>query len=88
MPGARSVPSSSLFAPDGTMLPPAALQALFAEAGVDTSRPVTTSCGSGITACLLALALARLGRWGTAVYDGSGAEGGGAEGAAVVTGAA
>ena len=88
MPGARNVPSASLFAPDGTLLPKEALARLFADAGVDVSKPIVTSCGSGITACLLALALARLGRWRTAVYDGSWAEWGAAEGAAVAQGAA
>ena len=88
MPGARNVPSSTLFAPDGTMLPADALAKLFADAGVDVARPVVTSCGSGITACLLALALARLGRWRTAVYDGSWAEWGATEGVPVVAGAA
>ncbi len=88
MPGARNVPSSTLFAPDGTMLPKEALAALFADAGVDVARPVVTSCGSGITACLLALALARLGRWRTAIYDGSWAEWGAAEGVPVASGAA
>lgn len=88
MPGARNVPFLTLFAPDGTMLPAEALARVFAEAGVDPSRPVTTSCGSGITACIVALALARLGRWRTAVYDGSWAEWGATADAPVVTGAA
>lgn len=87
MPGAMSVPSASLFAADGTMLPAPALERLFADAGVDVSRPVAATCGSGITACLLALALARLGRWRTAVYDGSWAEWGADASAPVAVGA-
>ncbi len=86
MPGAFSLPMSELIAPDGTMKPKASLEKLFSDAGVDIRKPVVTSCGSGITACVLALGLARLGRWRTAVYDGSWAEWGQAEGCPVVTG--
>ena len=88
MPGARSTPLASLFAPDGTLLAPGDLSRVFAEAGVDVARPVVTSCGSGITACVVALALARLGRWRTAVYDGSWAEWGSTPDAPVAVGAA
>ena len=44
--------------PDQTLLPPDALRARFARAGVDGSRPLVTSCGSGVTACVLTLGLA------------------------------
>lgn len=74
MPGALNVPVAGLFAPDGAMLPPDRLEAALRAAGVDPARPVTATCGSGITATIIALALARLGRWRTAVYDGSWAE--------------
>lgn len=86
MPGAMNVPVSEVIAPDGTLKSPEALAELLEQAGVDLKKPVVTSCGSGITAAVLALALARLGRWRTAVYDGSWAEWGAAEGAPVVTG--
>jgi thiosulfate/3-mercaptopyruvate sulfurtransferase len=88
MPGARSVPASTVIAPDGTMKTAEQLKAVFEGAGVDLTRPLVTTCGSGITASTLALALARLGKDRTAVYDGSWTEWGGREDTAVVTGAA
>lgn len=54
MPGAFNVPMTDLIAPDGTMKSAAALGAVFEAAGVDIKKPVITSCGSGITACVLA----------------------------------
>ena len=74
MPGALNLPFGKLFAPDGTMLPTDKLKAAIEAAGIDIDKPVISSCGSGITACILALALARLGKWRTAIYDGSWAE--------------
>ncbi len=71
IPGSRSMPSSSFIHPDGTMLDPAALQAAFAAAGVDGTRPIVTSCGSGVTATILSLGLLRAGLPQGAVYDGS-----------------
>lgn len=87
MPGALNVPASSVIAPDGTMKPADQLQAAFEAAGVDLARPIITTCGSGITASILALALARLGRERTPVYDGSWAEWGREGDTEVVTGA-
>jgi thiosulfate/3-mercaptopyruvate sulfurtransferase len=71
MPGASSLPFTELLTPEGTLLPPDALRARFAAAGADGARPIVTSCGSGITACVLALGLARAGLPNAAVYDGS-----------------
>lgn len=71
MPGAASVPASSLLAPDMTMLPPAELRARFAAVGVDGSRALVASCGTGVTACIIALGLVRAGLPEPAVYDGS-----------------
>jgi len=71
MPGAASLPFTELFAADGTMLPPDALRARFAAAGADDTRPVVTSCGTGVTACVLTLGAVLAGLPEPAVYDGS-----------------
>ena len=71
MPGSSSLPFTELLGPDGTMLPPDALRARLAAAGVDGSRPVVTSCGTGVTAAILTLGLVQAGLPQGAVYDGS-----------------
>jgi len=71
MPGASSLPATDLVGPDGTFLPPQALRELFVEAGADGTRPVVTTCGTGITACVLAFGLHQTGLVDAAVYDGS-----------------
>ena len=77
IPGSLNVPYETLYRPDGTLKPPDALRAAFVVAGVDLTRPITTTCGSGVTASVLALALHLVGRPGVAVYDGSWTEWGG-----------
>jgi len=74
IPGSRNVPFTELFQDDGTMRAPEDVKALFKARGVDVARPVVASCGSGVTACALALGLARAGAENAAVYDGSWAE--------------
>lgn len=78
MPGALNLPFLDLYHPDHrTMRSAEELRTLFAEAGLDMSKPVVTSCGSGVTACNLALALHLIGKQDVAVYDGSWTEWGG-----------
>ncbi|THD80902.1 MAG: 3-mercaptopyruvate sulfurtransferase [Phenylobacterium sp.] len=87
MPGALSLPFGELLNPDGTMKSAHEIHAAFQAAGVNLFRPIVTTCGSGVSASLLALALARLGREDAAVYDGSWTEWGGRADTPVVTGA-
>lgn len=75
IPGSASVPFNTLLDPDSkTVLQPDAIRARFAAAGIDPARPVVASCGSGVTACVLALGLALIGAKDVAVYDGSWSE--------------
>jgi thiosulfate/3-mercaptopyruvate sulfurtransferase len=74
IPGAKNVPYATLLNADATMKSPAELRAVFEAAGVDLSKPAITSCGSGVTAAVLSLALERIGHRNHALYDGSWAE--------------
>ncbi|GMN03173.1 sulfurtransferase [Erythrobacter sp. MTPC3] len=71
IPGSCNVPFGDLFNADGTFKSPADLRAAFEQAGVDLDRPVTATCGSGVTASVLLFALHLIGKIDTALYDGS-----------------
>ena len=86
MPGALNTPFDTLLNADGTLKSPQALRDVFQLAGVDLDAPIITTCGSGVTASVIALALATLGK-DAAVYDGSWTEWGGLADMPVVTGA-
>lgn len=88
IPGARNVPFTSLLNDDKTMKSPDDLRAVFDAAGADLSKPVITSCGSGVTAAVINLALERIGKTDHALYDGSWAEWGAFPTVPVATGEA
>ncbi len=87
IPGSRSLPYTTLLHEDGTIVDNEAIAAAFRDAGVDPARPVVTTCGSGISACFLALALDLAGFPDAAVYDGSWTEWGGTADTPVASGA-
>jgi thiosulfate/3-mercaptopyruvate sulfurtransferase len=89
IPGSRNVPYAGLFdAETGLMKSRDELRKAFTVAGVDLAKPIVTSCGSGVSALVLTLALYRLGVRGSALYDGSWAEWGGPDGPPVAVGPA
>ncbi|MDP2698196.1 3-mercaptopyruvate sulfurtransferase [Thalassospira sp.] len=74
IPGAQNLPFETLIASDGTFKPADDLRAAFDTAGIDLGKPVVASCGSGVTACVLAMGAYLIGKKEVAVYDGSWAE--------------
>ncbi|MBS4010399.1 MAG: 3-mercaptopyruvate sulfurtransferase [Roseovarius sp.] len=71
IPGSKNVPYTDLLNADMTMKDADALRAVFAATGMDMTKPVITSCGSGVTAAIINLALERIGKTDHALYDGS-----------------
>lgn len=74
IPNSINVHYAKLINEDGTLKSKSELEKIFKDNNVDISKPIITSCGSGITACILALALSVVGNNNVAVYDGSWAE--------------
>jgi thiosulfate/3-mercaptopyruvate sulfurtransferase len=87
MPRARNLPYRRLIDDEGRLAAPDAIRQALAEAGIDPNRPIVTSCGSGVTAAIVNLALARIGKTDAALYDGSWAEWGSRPDSEVATGA-
>lgn len=88
IPGSASLPYTALLDPaTQTLLPPETIAKRFADAGIDTGKPIVASCGSGVTACVLALGLYTLGHNDTPIYDGSWSEWGLPDGPPVATSA-
>jgi thiosulfate/3-mercaptopyruvate sulfurtransferase len=89
IPGSLNLPYNELFdAATGAMKPVAELERLFTAEGLDLRRPIVTTCGSGVSAAVLTLALVRLGVTDTALYDGSWSDWGRADGPPLETGPA
>jgi thiosulfate/3-mercaptopyruvate sulfurtransferase len=77
IPGSINLPYDRLCRPDGTLAGAARVRRAFEGAGVDLGRPIATTCGSGVSAAVLALGLHVLGRPDVPVYDASWSEWGG-----------
>ena len=86
IPGSHNLPYAKLLNKDGTFKTGPEIERLFEEAGVDLTKPVVASCGSGITASVLALGLAEIGHRRAAVYDGSWSEWGADQNLPIETG--
>ncbi|MDO8902158.1 MAG: 3-mercaptopyruvate sulfurtransferase [Phenylobacterium sp.] len=86
MPGACNLPWNAVVGPDGALRSPDELRGAFVAAGINIDQPVITTCGSGVSAAVLVLALARLGVEDVPIYDGSWSEWGGRSDTPVVVG--
>lgn len=86
IPGSKNLPYDQLFNEDGTYKNPEAIKAAFDASGVDFSKPVVATCGSGVTSAVLAFAATLIGHPKMAIYDGSWSEWGASATNPVVTG--
>lgn len=86
IPGAQCLFFKSLLTPDNRLKPKAELEMVFQDAGVDLAKPIITSCGSGVTAAVIVMALTELGVTDVALYDGSWTEWGSREDLPIETG--
>jgi thiosulfate/3-mercaptopyruvate sulfurtransferase len=71
VPGSKCVPFPQLLDSSQKLLPPEELRKRFEQEGISLDQPLVSSCGTGVTACILALGLHRLGKTDVPVYDGS-----------------
>jgi thiosulfate/3-mercaptopyruvate sulfurtransferase len=85
MPGARNVPFSSL-SEGGSLKPLSELRRVLEGSGLDLDKPVVTTCGSGVTAAVITLALQSVGHRDNTLYDGSWSEWGGRDDTPIATG--
>ncbi len=85
IPGSKNLPYDVLLNPDGTFKSASQIEEIFKNAGIDATKPIVTSCGSGVTASVLSLALAIIGQPDSAVYDGSWSEWGADESLPIVS---
>ncbi len=85
IPGSKNLPYNVLLNPDGTFKSASQIEEIFKNAGIDATKPIVTSCGSGVTASVLSLALAIIGQPDSAVYDGSWSEWGADENLPIVS---
>lgn len=81
--GSCNVHYAALLNQDGTIKDDVTISKVFTNAGIDLDKPIITSCGSGVTACILAIALAKIGKWDVPIYDGSWTEWGQLENAPI-----
>jgi thiosulfate/3-mercaptopyruvate sulfurtransferase len=87
MPGAVNIPWSGLVTADGRLRPAEELRHIFTAGDTECDAAPICTCGSGVSAAIIALALARLGRWDASIYDGAWAEWGALPGAPLAKGA-